>query len=61
MYLNPSHFACAKRSFDGRRPSRLRKDLQLSGWDTPPEECKLSVPRFSVSLEICYVYLTTET
>jgi hypothetical protein len=59
MYLNPRHFACVKRSFDGRRQSRLRKDLQLSGWDSP----LIGSSQFPVlnSVEICCVYLTTET
>jgi hypothetical protein len=61
MYLNPRHFGSVRRGIDGRRQSRLRKEMQLSGWDTPLRDYKLSVSKFSVSVERCYVYLTTET
>jgi hypothetical protein len=52
MYLNPRHFGSVRRGFDGRRLRRLRKELQLSGWDSPSQDQKFSVPS---------VYLTTET
>ena len=43
MYLNPRHFASAGKGSDGRRQGRLRKELQLSGWDSPLNQ-KFSVP-----------------
>jgi hypothetical protein len=57
MYLNPRHFGSVRRGIDGRRQSCLRKEMQLSGWDSP-----LLVQKFSrFSVESCCVYLTTET